>query len=162
MLNVRRMQLEDVPAAAVIERSAPDPWNEKQLAEELASEFARNLVLCEVQDGAERILGLCSAQTAADEATLNAITVDPAARGRGCGAFLLNALLRELAAEGVAEVYLEVRTRNAPAIALYEKTGFVRTGVRKRFYKAPPDDAITMKKDLSSVQPKGTRKGEIE
>lgn len=151
MLTVRKMQPADVPAAAVIECSAPDPWNEKQLAEELESDFSRNLVLCEQRDGAECILGLCSAQTAAGEATLNAITVDPAARGRGCGAVLLNALLESLAAEGVSEVYLEVRTKNAPAIALYEKTGFVRTGLRKRFYKNPPDDAVTMKKELPAA-----------
>ena len=75
------------------------------------------------------------------------VTVDPAARGRGCGTRLLTELLRRLAAEGVAAVYLEVRTQNAPAIALYEKTGFVRTGLRKRFYCNPPDDAITMKKE---------------
>ena len=64
---------------------------------------------------------------------------------------LLKALLKNLAAEGVTEVYLEVRTQNAPAIALYEKNGFIRTGLRKRFYQNPPDDAITMKKELAGL-----------
>ena len=146
-MTVREMTAADVPAVAVIETSAPDPWNAKQIAEELESEFARCLVLCEDTPEA-RILGFCTVQVAADEATLNAITVDPAARGRGCGAQLLQELLHRLAAEGTATVYLEVRTQNAPAIALYEKTGFERTGLRKRFYQNPPDDAITMKKEL--------------
>ena len=65
---------------------------------------------------------------------------------------LLQELLHRLAAEGTATVYLEVRTQNAPAIALYEKTGFERTGLRKRFYQNPPDDAITMKKELSAAE----------
>ena len=146
-MTVREMTAADVPAVAIIECSAPDPWNEKQLAEELESDFARNLVLCEALPEGEHILGFCSVQVAADEASLNAITVDPAARGRGCGTRLLTELLQRLAAEGGAAVYLEVRTQNAPAIALYEKTGFVRTGLRKRFYCNPPDDAITMKKE---------------
>lgn len=151
MMTVRAMQRADVPAAALIEASAPDPWNEKQLAEELENDFSRNFVLWEEENGNRRILGLCSAQTAAGEATLNAITVDPAVRGHGCGDMLLKALLKNLAAEGVTEVYLEVRTQNAPAIALYEKNGFIRTGLRKRFYQNPPDDAITMKKELAGL-----------
>ena len=150
-MKVREMTVADVPAVAVIETSAPDPWNAKQIAEELESEFARCLVLCE-ETPEERILGFCTVQVAADEATLNAITVDPAARGRGCGEQLLKELLRRLAATGTATVYLEVRTQNAPAIALYEKTGFERTGLRKRFYQNPPDDAITMKKELAAVE----------
>ena len=150
-MHIREMNVADMPAVARIEQSAPDPWNAKQIAEELESDFARCLVLCETKGEAEVILGFCTVQVAADEATLNAITVDPAARGRGCGALLLNGLLSRLAGEGVAAVFLEVRTQNAPAIALYEKTGFVRTGLRKRFYQDPPDDAITMKKELAAL-----------
>lgn len=147
-MTVREMTAADVPAVAIIEQSAPDPWNAKQIAEELESDFARCLVLCETAAGEERILGFCTVQEAAGEAALNAITVAPEARGRGCGEHLLKELLARLAAAGDTEVFLEVRTQNAPAIALYEKTGFVRTGLRRRFYKNPPDDAITMKKEL--------------
>ena len=147
-MTVREMTAADVPAVAIIEQSAPDPWYARQIAEELESDFARCLVLCGNTAGAERILGFCTVQEAAGEATLNAITVAPEARGRGCGEFLLRALLERLAAAGDTEVFLEVRTQNAPAITLYEKTGFVRTGLRKRFYTDPLDDAITMKKEL--------------
>lgn len=146
MLTVRPMRLQDVPAVTLLEQTAPDPWNAAQLKEELETSAALCLVACE--NGEEEIpLAFCTVQIAACEATLNAITVQPACRGRGLGAFLLNALQTQLQARGVCELYLEVRTQNTAALALYQKCGFVRTGLRPRFYKNPPDDAITMKKE---------------
>ena len=41
-------------------------------------------------------------------------------------------------------VFLEVRSKNAAAIALYEKTGFILAGKRKNFYSDPIDDALIM------------------
>ncbi len=50
-------------------------------------------------------------------------------------------------AEGLSVVYLEVRSQNAPAIALYEKLGFERVGIRKDYYDRPRDHALIMKLD---------------
>lgn len=176
------MTAADLPAVAALERFAPDPWNLRQLAEELAAPFARCLVLCRKEGtaaaegaGAEStagpnaekaaaaaanaasaaaaegpaVFGFCTAQLAADEATLNAITVAPACRGRGYGLQLLTALEARLQREGAAALYLEVRSRNAPALALYQKAGYTVTGRRPHFYRDPPDDAITMQKTLA-------------
>ncbi len=78
------------------------------------------------------------------EYEVHTIGVDPAFQGRGVGRQLLNALL-EFAGGGV--VYLEVRTDNAPAIALYESVGFVAVGVRKRYYRVSGADAYTMRRE---------------
>ena len=141
---IRPMTAADLDAVAAIETGAPDPWTRPQLQEELESDFARCLVLCEDDEP----VAFCSVQAAADEASLNAITVRTDRRQRGCGARLLAELERRLAAEGITALYLEVRTRNAPAIALYQKDGFLLTGRRPRFYRDPSDDAFTMKKTL--------------
>ena len=45
-------------------------------------------------------------------------------------------------------ITLEVRSKNVPAISLYEKYGFVTVGVRKNFYKKPDDDAVLMNLQL--------------
>ena len=41
---------------------------------------------------------------------------------------------------------LEVRESNAPAIALYEKHGYGRVGVRPAYYRGPKEDAVLMTK----------------
>jgi len=43
-------------------------------------------------------------------------------------------------------IFLEVRTDNATAIALYESEGFAKIGVRKRYYRASGADAYTMQR----------------
>jgi [ribosomal protein S18]-alanine N-acetyltransferase len=77
------------------------------------------------------------------EYEIHTIGVDPTFQGQGIGRRLLDALLRYA---GNAPVYLEVRTDNAPAIALYRSAGFVEIGLRKRYYRASGADAYTMRR----------------
>ncbi|WP_067970160.1 tRNA (adenosine(37)-N6)-threonylcarbamoyltransferase complex dimerization subunit type 1 TsaB [Mycolicibacter icosiumassiliensis] len=77
------------------------------------------------------------------EYEVHTIGVDKAHQGRGIGRRLLTDLL-EYADGGV--VYLEVRTDNAAAIALYRDVGFVETGLRKRYYRNGAD-AYTMRRN---------------
>jgi [ribosomal protein S18]-alanine N-acetyltransferase len=78
------------------------------------------------------------------EYEVHTIGVDPAYHGQGIGRLLLSALL-DHAKKGV--VYLEVRTDNAVAIALYRSVGFVEVGFRKRYYRVSGADAFTMRRD---------------
>ena len=50
---------------------------------------------------------------------------------------------------GINRALLEVRTGNAPAIALYEKCGFVRVGKRPRYYADTGEDALIYQCDLA-------------
>jgi len=77
------------------------------------------------------------------EASVHTIGVDPAWQGKGVGRALLRALLAR-ADEWHAPVYLEVRTDNPTAIGLYEAHGFIRIGVRRRYYWPSGADAYTM------------------
>jgi ribosomal-protein-alanine N-acetyltransferase len=78
------------------------------------------------------------------EYEIHTIGVDAAYQGQGIGRQLLAALL-EYADDGT--VFLEVRTDNGPAIALYESVGFARVGLRRRYYRASGADAYTMRRD---------------
>ena len=55
--------------------------------------------------------------------------------GTGLGGVLLDTLLTEAQERGCAEVILEVRADNTPAIALYIKRGFVQIAERPRYYQ---------------------------
>jgi ribosomal-protein-alanine N-acetyltransferase len=74
---------------------------------------------------------------------VHTIGVDPVYQGHGIGRRLLDELL------GFAEggvVYLEVRTDNEAAIALYRSVGFEQIGLRKRYYRVSGADAYTMRR----------------
>jgi [ribosomal protein S18]-alanine N-acetyltransferase len=83
------------------------------------------------------------------EYEIHTIGVDPTYQGRGIGRALLDDLLAF--ADG-GTVFLEVRTDNATAIALYEKNGFVKMGVRKRYYRVSGADAYTMRREAGGKQ----------
>jgi len=78
------------------------------------------------------------------EYEIHTVGVDAAYQGQGIGRQLVTELL-EYANGGT--VFLEVRTDNGPAIALYESVGFVRVGLRRRYYRASGADAYTMRRD---------------
>ena len=128
-------------AAAAIEATATEGWTAPQLADTLAAPAGRLFAL---HDGAGGLCGVAVFQLAADEASLDSITLLPACRGKGGGRALLTHALAALKAEGAAFGFLEVRAGNAPAIGLYQALGFAVAGRRKGFYQDPPEDALVM------------------
>jgi ribosomal-protein-alanine N-acetyltransferase len=78
------------------------------------------------------------------EYEVHTIGVDPAYQGRGIGRRMLDDLLAF--ADGGA-VYLEVRTDNQAAIALYRSSGFEQIGLRRRYYRVSGADAYTMRRE---------------
>lgn len=139
-LSVRPMAAADTAACAAIAAADAEPWTESQLLSELQSPAARLFTA----EGEGDVLGFAVFQLAAGEASLYALNVDPAARRKGVGAALLAGALAALKAEGADQCFLEVRAANAPAIAFYRRLGFAAAGVRRGFYRDPPDDAVVM------------------
>jgi [ribosomal protein S18]-alanine N-acetyltransferase len=78
------------------------------------------------------------------EYEVHTIGVDPAYQGQGIGRRLLDELLK-FADGGV--VYLEVRTDNEVAIALYRGRGFEQVGLRRRYYRVSGADAYMMRRE---------------
>ncbi len=70
------------------------------------------------------------------------VGVIPEYRGRGIGELLLSACEKQLKA---SRIRLCVRVSNAPAIHLYEKTGYKRVGLWQGYYN-DGEDAIVMEK----------------
>ncbi len=68
------------------------------------------------------------------EAELLRIGADPACRGLGVGARLLEETEGLAAALGAERVFLEVKEGNSAAIRLYERGGWTASGRRRRYY----------------------------
>jgi [ribosomal protein S18]-alanine N-acetyltransferase len=91
------------------------------------------------------------------EAEVHTIGVDPRFQRRGVGRLLLRDLLAR-ADELSAITFLEVRTDNEAAIALYLAEGFGVVGVRRRYYQPSGADAYTMRRPaMAAAGPAGTR-----
>jgi ribosomal-protein-alanine N-acetyltransferase len=90
------------------------------------------------------VAGFCAFWLVADQAHINNLAVLPELRSRGLGTQLLEALIAEAAHLGAAELTLEVRASNEPALRLYDRAGFRRAGVRKNYYTSPIEDAYVL------------------
>lgn len=94
------------------------------------------------------IVGLLSGYFASGEGDITSVAVSPAHRRKGIADRLM-AEFEALLPEDTESIFLEVRQSNSGAAALYEKHGFKRISVRKRFYTDPTEDAIVMQKCLT-------------
>lgn len=71
------------------------------------------------------VVGACALQrTGEDQYELTKMGVLDTARGRGAGAFLLDAVIARARAMGARRLYLLSNAKSATAIRLYEKAGF--------------------------------------
>ncbi len=95
--------------------------------------------------------GFVLSRLAADEAEILTIAVEAAFQGRGVGRALLSENLRQTSNAGARAMFLEVAEDNAPALALYERFGFVKVGERAGYYRRADGTrtaAIVMRKQL--------------
>ena len=109
------------------------PWNRRMLAEELENQCAAFLVAEDGDTGA--VLGYAGLLVVADEGYITNVAVFPEFRRCGIAARILEVYLNFAEANRLAFVTLEVRPTNAPAIALYEKMGFIKTREISRWYR---------------------------
>lgn len=81
---------------------------------------------------------------AVDEGQITNIAVHPDHRGQGFGLAVTQALIKHAKNSRLANITLEVRASNTPALSLYRKLGFAEVGRRKNFYTRPTEDAVIM------------------
>lgn len=142
---IRKMTLQDASAIADLEKLCfSDPWSEKSIASEVNNPLSYWLV---AEDNGE-IAGYVGSQSVLDAADMMNLAVNPDYRRKGIGKALVDALTQHLMENNVIALLLEVRVSNLPAIALYEKLGFVQVGCRPKYYHNPREDALILRKEL--------------
>ena len=85
-------------------------------------------------------------RTAADEAEIITIGVNPEMRRNGIASAMIGIIEKNIKNQGVKKIFLEVASTNKPARKLYENAGYKTVGVRPKYYDGT--DAILMAKDL--------------
>ena len=166
---IEPMTQDDVPEVSQVERHCfSNPWPSSAYRRELrdtehnfyvvvrwraphtsaADDRPRGLSLLPFVRRAESpkpaVLGFGGMWNMFDEAHITTIGVLPEQRGRSLGELLFVTMMDEAIRRRSRWVTLEVRVSNDSAQALYEKYGFTRQGVRKRYYSDNGEDAHIM------------------
>ena len=138
---VERMQPEEWERVRAVRlralAEAPDAFwttveqdEQRPLAEwrtRLENESAATFLACSEYADVGIVTGIASPDEAG-VAWLMSMWVDPAVRGKGVGAALIDAVAAWARDKGFERLRLEVATANLAATRLYEKTGFAATG----------------------------------
>ncbi len=144
---VRKMEEKDIDSVTDLEAECfLDPWPKSQIEYEI-KENPCSVVLVAEED--EKIVGYIDFMITFDSATINRVAVLPKHRNKGLGFRLLEemkSICKEQEDE-VAWITLEVRASNESAIRLYEKNGYEKITVKRKYYK-DGEDAIYMVRSI--------------
>jgi len=92
----------------------------------------------------ELIVGFVGLWLMVGGAHIVTIAVRDSHRRRGIGELLLIATIEQAIAHRQEAITLECRASNEAALAMYEKYGFKRVGLRRRYYADENEDAVAM------------------
>jgi ribosomal-protein-alanine N-acetyltransferase len=139
---MRAMTPDDVDAVLAIERAVQAyPWTRGNFTDAL-----KNGYFCRVDEADGEIRGYAVLMPVMDKAELLNIGVAADRQRKGVGRAMLLEMLDMACGKNMIRVFLEVRSSNTAALALYRSAGFVEIGLRKGYYRnaAGGEDAITM------------------
>ena len=144
MIRYERMNESHISQIAKLEAVCfSDPWSEKSIASELTNPLSLWLVALDGQT----VAGYIGSQSVMGEADMMNVAVNPDYRRQGIAAELVTRLVSALADGGNHSLALEVRESNQPAVALYQKLGFVQIGLRPGYYRNPKEGALILRKE---------------
>ncbi len=153
MASLRAMISGDIDAVLKLAAETPEaPHWDRAAYERIVSSVGGNSTprAAWVVVSGPDLLGFAVAQLVAGVCELEFIVVTSAARQKGVGRSLLETVTDWSLAGGAQKLQLEVRAGNNSALAFYQRAGFLREGLRRRYYRDPEEDAVLMGKRLYS------------
>ena len=162
--------IDRIPAVCAIENTAfTHPWTKANFIDSLAAGYHCQCLVVPALDGermpsapggmrglwsraaartsGEIMIGYFVAMKGVDEVHLLNLTVAPDFQGQGWAPLRLEALAGWSRGQNAQWLWLEVRASNLRALAVYERNGFRRVGMRKGYYPAlgnAREDAVVM------------------
>lgn len=142
-MKIRKMTLEDFyKIEESLEIEFDEFWKPTILKSELENPNSKYIVAEENN----QIVGFVGIILLPDDAEITNIVTKKTERKKGIGNLLLAKII-EIAKEYKNSISLEVNEKNDVAIKLYEKYGFEKVGIRKKYYNGI-DNAIIMTKNF--------------
>ena len=139
---IRRMTLKDVDAVHAIETATfRTPWSKADFEHEMTKNPCARYLVAEAEGA---VVAFAGAHIILDEGHITNIAVLEPYRGRGIGRQITQALLQYASNLGASYLTLEVRAHNEKAQALYRSLGFIKVGVRKKYYDDTGEDGWIM------------------
>jgi ribosomal-protein-alanine N-acetyltransferase len=147
--GLRPVRWWDVTELVALERRLfdDDAWSEATWWGELAQGSGRRYLL-DRDPCTGQVRGYAGVALNGADADVMTVAVAPEHQGRGLGRRLTQALVDVAAAEGAGQLLLEVRADNLPAQRLYQRLGFERIAVRRRYYQDGGDAWIMRRRPL--------------
>lgn len=138
---IRPMGKEDIFQVIAIEKQTfSEPWSRDGFLQTMEKD--ENIYLVWDWDG--DVIGYCGLWGVLEEGQITNVAVGDSYRRKGIGTSLLKHLIAAGREAGLTAFTLEVRESNESAIRLYEKLGFQKAGIRKKFYRQPEENAFIM------------------
>ena len=144
--SVRQLTVDDLDQLLRLEEACfTSPWSRESYRRELAENDLAHYWGVFAED---ELIGFAGYWLILDEGHITNIAVAPKRQNQGVGGVLLQGAINGCLAGGGKFLTLEVRASNQAALHLYEKAGFVSSGVRPGYYDEPKEDAVIMWKTL--------------
>lgn len=151
-INISRMSEHDLLEIVEIEEeSGLSRWGWAAYYAELQGANRDLMLIARPSDSvieSTPIAGYIVARETAGELHINNFAVRSGYRRRGIGTALLDRVVEEARRRNANAAFLEVRSTNHAAQALYEKSGFRAIARRANYYSDPPEDAVVMTLNL--------------
>lgn len=143
--KIEKMTISDLEEIKdVLEKDFDDFWEVNTLKEELLSNYSYFITI--KLSKTNEILGFAGFKKTLDTADIMNIVVRKDFRNKKIGKKLLASLIQKAKEQDIKTIFLEVNSKNLPALKLYENIGFKKIGIRKDYYKN--SDGINMKIEL--------------
>ena len=125
-------------------------WNKNMILQELQAPM--RAYYADVDLNTNTVAGYAGFWFDGDDAQIMTIGVAKEYQKRGIASNLLKTMIENAKSIGAKRMLLEVRVNNNPALKLYEKFGFTKMGLRKRYYMPEGIDAYTMCAQIDDLE----------
>ena len=141
-MKIRKANLSDLSLIHQIEKRVfSDSWTKELIKQELIKPSNALIIISEING---KLMGYFFAHIFKNEVHILNIAIDIPVQHQGLGKQLLDKIMKKYLKE--ADVFLEVKRTNFPAINLYLAFGFEEIDIRRGYYTDGQDAVIMSRK----------------